>query len=66
MRDTVLLNVNMEEVITSLFQQYVIDHKLYEGTGGIDVLKRNISIFSGAIENYLIDHYGIDPEEADV
>lgn len=65
MRDTVLLNVDMEEVITSLFQQYVIDHKLYEDMG-IDAIKRNISIFSGAIENYLIDHYGIDPEEADV
>ena len=65
MRETVLLNVNMEEVITSLFQQYVIDHKLYEGAG-VPEIKRNISIFSGAIENYLIDHYGIDPEEADV
>ena len=65
MRDTVLLNVDMEEVITSIFQQYVIEHKLYEDTG-IDAIKRNISIFSGAIENYLIDHYGIDPEEVDV
>jgi len=66
MRDKILLYVDAEEVITSLFQQYVIEHKLSEGIGGIDVLKRNISIFSGAIENYLIDYYGIDPEEADV
>lgn len=62
MRDKVLLNVDMEEVITSLFQQYVMDHQLFEETG-IGALKRNISIFSGAVENYLIDHYGIDPEE---
>jgi len=66
MRDMVLLNVDMEEVITSLFNQYIIEHKLYEGTGGMDLLKRNISIFSGAIENYLIDHYGIDPEEVSI
>lgn len=65
MRDTVLLNVDMDEVITSLFQQYMLEHKVYY-TNGIDDLKQSISIFSGAIENYLIDHYGIDPEEADV
>ena len=61
MRETVLLNVDME-VITSLFQQYVLEHKLYEGSG-IDVIKQNIHIFSGAIENYLIDHYGVELEE---
>lgn len=62
MRDNVLLYVNTEEVIVSLFQQYIIDHKLTDGED-INALKQHIHIFSGAIENYLIDHYGINPEE---
>ena len=65
MRDKVLLNVDTEEVIISLFQEYMLDHKLYY-TKDIDGLKQAISIFSGAVENYLIDHYGIDLEEADL
>lgn len=62
MNEKVLLHVDTEEVIVSLFQQYIIEHKLTEKSG-ISALKQNISIFSGAIENYLIDHYGIDLEE---
>ena len=65
MRDKVLLNVDMEEVIISLFQEYMLDHKLYY-TKDITGLKQTISIFSGAVENYLIDHYGIDLEGADL
>ena len=57
MNECVLLSVPTEEVIISLFQRYLADHNLYKN--GIE---ENISLFSGAIENYLIDHFGLDLE----
>ena len=58
MNECVLLSVPTEEVIISLFQRYLADHNLYKND-----IAENISLFSGAIENYLIDHFGLDLEE---
>ena len=58
MNECVLLSVPTEEVIISLFQRYLADHNLYKNG-----IAENITLFSGAIENYLIDHYGLDLEE---
>lgn len=57
--------VDTEEAIVSLFMQYCMDHNLFSSSGSmtVDELKRNIPIFSGAIQNYLIDRYGLNPEE---
>lgn len=64
MNEKIIVCVDTEEAIISLFQQYCLDHNLWtSGPTTIDELKRNIPIFSGAIENYLIDHYGLDLEK---
>lgn len=63
MNEKVIVCLDTEETITTMFQQYCMDHKLYSDPIDIDKLKQNIAVFSGAIENYLIDHYGIDLEE---
>ena len=64
MSEKIIVCVDTEETIISFFQQYCLDHELWSsGPMSIDEIKRNISIFSGYIENYLIDHYGLDLEE---
>lgn len=64
MSEKVIVCVDTEEAIISLFQQYCLDHDLWSsGSCTIDELKRNIPLFSGYIENYLIDHYGLDLED---
>lgn len=63
MNEKVLIWIDTEEIIVSLFQQYCVKHDLNSDPIDITKISRNISIFSGAIENYLTDYYGIDPEE---
>ena len=65
MNEKTVVCIDTKEAIISLFLQYCMDHNLFSSSGPMtkDELKRNIPIFSGAIENYLIDHYGLDLEE---
>lgn len=65
MSGKIVVCVDTEEAIVSFFLQYCMDHNLFSSSGpmNMDELKRNIPTFTGAIENYLIDRYGLNPEE---
>lgn len=61
--DNVLISVSEEELIVSLYQNYLITHDLSH----IDFVDARITVkaFSDYIQAYLVDRYNLDEEETD-
>lgn len=58
--NTVIVSVSEEEVIVSLYQDYLIRHGLANET--VDLTRMSVTAFSDYIQQYLIDRYNLDAD----
>lgn len=61
--NTIIIAVPEEELIVSLYNDYLIGHKMLNLTQ--EDLKMSVKAFSDYILQYLIDRYNLDEEETD-
>lgn len=61
--NSVIIAVSEEEIIVSLYNEYLIDHEMSNISE--DELKMSIKAFSDYIQQYLIDRYNLDEESVD-
>lgn len=58
MENRVIIMVDEEELIVSLYHDYIIRHNM----GDLDT-RLSVKLFSDYIQQYLIDRYNLDEEE---
>lgn len=61
MENKVLIMADEEELIVSLYQDYLIRQGLANET--VDHTRMSVKAFSDYIQQYLIDRYNLDEEE---
>lgn len=61
---TVVIAVSENELIVSMYQDYLIRHKIFSQSQ--DDIRMSVKSFSDHIQQYLIDRYNLDEEETNV
>lgn len=61
--NNVIIAVSEEELIVSLYNDYLIRHSLTNYT--VNDTRLTVKTFSDYIQDYLVDRYSLDEEETD-